>query len=149
MKFGTLPLIIVITALVIMGFTPPGTTTPPGNGQVEVIIENITYQPCEITINAGTTVNWTNMDSFEHTMVSGTRGAQTNIFRCIRRCRWAFQLHVWRTRHLWLLLKHPCWHGWHCDRRVTILNDHSILSPKLHVGFPWKRIWRYDLSKHK
>jgi plastocyanin len=59
----------------------PATAAPTQAGrQVEVVMRNITYMPQEITVPPGTTVVWTNEDSFEHTVTSGTRGNPSGLF---------------------------------------------------------------------
>jgi plastocyanin len=46
-----------------------GSTTP---GTNEVFIENMAFNPSVITINAGTTITWTNKDAVGHTVTSTT-----------------------------------------------------------------------------
>ncbi len=38
----------------------------------DVIIQNFAFNPSDLTVTAGTTVRWTNMDSSEHTATSQT-----------------------------------------------------------------------------
>ena len=40
-----------------------------------VVMQNTTFVPSSITVSVGTTVTWTNQDSFAHTVESGVRGA--------------------------------------------------------------------------
>jgi plastocyanin len=59
-----------------------GDTAPPmtGGEEVEIVMQNTTFQPAEITIQAGTRVTWSNDDPFPHTVTSGTRGDPTDLF---------------------------------------------------------------------
>lgn len=52
--------------------TPGGdaTTTPGDAGEAEVVMVNTSFQPDELTVSVGTTVTWTNQDSFAHTTTS-------------------------------------------------------------------------------
>lgn len=47
---------------------------------VDVSMVNITFQPQTVTINAGDTVRWTNIDSFDHTTTSGTGCAPNGMW---------------------------------------------------------------------
>lgn len=47
-------------------------TEPPGAN--EVFMRSIAFDPPEITINAGESVTWTNMDILPHTATSGNPG---------------------------------------------------------------------------
>lgn len=49
-------------------------------GEVEVLMENIVYNPPQITVAPGTTVVWTNLDEVVHTVTSGTRENPDGIF---------------------------------------------------------------------
>ncbi|MGE5431846.1 MAG: plastocyanin/azurin family copper-binding protein [Syntrophomonadaceae bacterium] len=40
----------------------------------QVMMKNMSFSPSSISVNAGTTVTWTNMDSYAHTVTSGTPG---------------------------------------------------------------------------
>lgn len=46
----------------------------------EVLMENIAFNPQELTVEAGTTVTWTNEDGVSHTVTSGTPGNPTDLF---------------------------------------------------------------------
>jgi plastocyanin len=48
--------------------TPQATNTPVGGGTVEVAIQNFAFTPQNI--NAGTTVRWTNNDTYQHSATS-------------------------------------------------------------------------------
>lgn len=48
--------------------TPQASTTP--NGNVNVNIQNFAFQPQNLTVNVGTTVHWTNLDSAPHSATS-------------------------------------------------------------------------------
>jgi plastocyanin len=64
------------------GEAASGPTEAPmaGSGEAQVTMRNRTFQPAEITVAPGTTVTWTNDDSFAHTVTSGTRGSPTDLF---------------------------------------------------------------------
>ncbi len=50
---------------------PPEETAPGASTEtVEVKIQGFSFDPAELTIAAGTTVKWTNMDSAKHTITS-------------------------------------------------------------------------------
>jgi len=61
---------------VVTGTTDMGTT----GDEVEVVMENIQFNPPQITIPAGTTVVWTNIDTVIHTVTSGTRENPDGLF---------------------------------------------------------------------
>lgn len=59
----------------------PGTGGTGGNtNTAEVIMQNKAFSPANVTVTAGTTVNWTNKDPFQHTVTSGTPGAPDGKF---------------------------------------------------------------------
>ncbi len=67
--------------------TPTVTTTgTSGGGSVcpattcAVIIRNLAFEPPTLTINRGTIVTWLNLDTVNHTLVSGTPGSPSNVF---------------------------------------------------------------------
>ena len=45
-----------------------GLAGEPGNGPVEVKIDNYSFMPADITVSAGTTVTWVNHDDVPHTV---------------------------------------------------------------------------------
>jgi len=47
-----------------------GTEANPPAAEVPVKIDNFTFEPQEITVDAGTTVKWVNRDDIPHTVVS-------------------------------------------------------------------------------
>lgn len=49
------------------GGSTKGTGGPAAN---EVLIQNMAFNPATITVNAGTTVTWTNKDAIAHTVTS-------------------------------------------------------------------------------
>ncbi len=59
-----------IMGLAMLEGCPPG--PPPGPN--EVFMRSIAFDPPEITINAGESVTWTNMDIVPHTATSGSPG---------------------------------------------------------------------------
>jgi plastocyanin len=68
--------VVVCTALVaVIGWTAGSRThmfaagaASPGNGPVEVKIDNYSFTPADITVSAGTTVTWVNQDDVPHTV---------------------------------------------------------------------------------
>ncbi len=56
--------------------TEPAPTPEP----VQVAMVNVTFEPREITVKPGTTVIWTNEDSFAHTITAGTREQPSGLF---------------------------------------------------------------------
>lgn len=46
----------------------------------QVTIQNFEFTPANLTIMAGDTVVWTNLDGFQHTVTSGTPGHQSGVF---------------------------------------------------------------------
>ena len=49
------------------GYTTP---TPPASSAPEVSIYNMAFSPASLTVAKGTTVKWTNNDSYPHTVTS-------------------------------------------------------------------------------
>jgi plastocyanin len=49
---------------------PVGNTPPPGTNNVT--IQSMAFSPATITVTAGATVKWTNMDAIAHTVTSDT-----------------------------------------------------------------------------
>lgn len=43
-------------------------------GTYEVWIQHDSYYPCDITVDSGTTVTWTNKDNYIHTVTSNING---------------------------------------------------------------------------
>lgn len=69
----------------IYGGAPEPTEAPagePAEGETEadVVMQDISFQPQEITVEPGTTVTWQNEDNFGHTVTAGTRGTPTDLF---------------------------------------------------------------------
>ena len=54
-----------------------GNNTP---GPNDVFIQGMAFSPANKTISVGTTIKWTNYDSFAYTVTSGVPGSQTNLF---------------------------------------------------------------------
>lgn len=48
----------------------PVTTARADDTNLEIYIDNFTFQPAELSIKVGTTVTWTNRDDIPHTVVS-------------------------------------------------------------------------------
>jgi plastocyanin len=51
-----------------------------GPGPNEVWMQNTSFNPSSITVDAGTTITWTNKDNVTHTATSGTPGNPDGIF---------------------------------------------------------------------
>jgi len=51
-----------------------------GPGPNEVWMQNTAFNPSTITVDAGTTITWTNKDNMTHTVTSGTPGNPNGIF---------------------------------------------------------------------
>jgi plastocyanin len=49
-------------------------------GPDEVWMQNTAFNPSTITVDAGTTITWTNKDNMTHTATSGTPGNPDGIF---------------------------------------------------------------------
>lgn len=58
---------------------PATPQTEPGLPVVEVKISNFSFQPAEITIKAGQTVRWVNLDSAPHKVASNPHPAHTDL----------------------------------------------------------------------
>ncbi|MCU7495386.1 MAG: amidase [Ignavibacteria bacterium] len=65
----------------------PGGSNPGGGGTdtskgttYQVMMKNTSFSPSAITVTAGTTVTWTNMDSYAHTVTSGVPGSPDGKF---------------------------------------------------------------------
>lgn len=56
--------------------TAPGT----GSNANEVVMQNSAFSPSSLTVTAGTTVTWTNKDSYNHTVTSGSPNAPDGKF---------------------------------------------------------------------
>lgn len=60
--------------------TPGPTPTPGATGTMPVTIVNMSFNPRVITVHAGSVVVWTNKDSVQHTVTSGTPGSPNGTF---------------------------------------------------------------------
>jgi plastocyanin len=68
-----LALVLTLAACAPKPTPTPAVTEPPSGTSMEteeVKIQGFTFDPIELTIAAGTTVKWTNMDSARHTITS-------------------------------------------------------------------------------
>lgn len=59
---------------------PTATPTTSANRTVEMEIKLFQFEPPTITVDAGTTIVWTNRDDIQHTITSGTPDAPTGRF---------------------------------------------------------------------
>ncbi|MGE5431986.1 MAG: plastocyanin/azurin family copper-binding protein [Syntrophomonadaceae bacterium] len=56
-------------------------STPVSTGSTnQVVMQNSSFSPASLTVTAGTTVTWTNKDSYDHTVTSGTPSAPDGKF---------------------------------------------------------------------
>jgi plastocyanin len=65
--------VTAVAGLVLMAGTQRGLAAGPGDKPpdgIEVKIDNFSFGPTTLTVNAGTTVTWTNRDDVPHTVVS-------------------------------------------------------------------------------
>lgn len=46
----------------------------------QVMMQNTSFQPQELSVQPGATVTWTNEDNFAHTVTAGTRGNPSGLF---------------------------------------------------------------------
>lgn len=84
---GFLPAAVIIVAMLLTACSGnagntaiPGSPTTSSGSETTVIMKNLKFVPAKLTIKAGTTVKWTNQDSFAHTVTSGTRDNPTTLF---------------------------------------------------------------------
>jgi len=70
-NFGSRPSSALLGVAVIL--IALAVTTPALAADLEVKIENFTFNPQKITVKAGTTVNWTNVDDIPHTVEATTK----------------------------------------------------------------------------
>lgn len=84
---GFLPAAVIIGAMLLTACSGnagntaiPGSPTTSSGSETTVIMKNLKFVPAKLTIKAGTTVKWTNQDSFAHTVTSGTRDNPTTLF---------------------------------------------------------------------
>lgn len=56
------------------------TTNPQTPAANEVLMQSNTFSPATMTVTAGTTVTWTNKDSYNHTVTSGAPGTPDGKF---------------------------------------------------------------------
>ncbi len=54
--------------------------TPTSPAQNEVLMQSSKFVPANLTITKGTKITWTNKDSYDHTVTSGTPGHPTGLF---------------------------------------------------------------------
>ena len=67
---------LVLSAMAGLLFTSMVAAGPARADEVEVSVDNFTYNPQQITVKAGTTVVWINHDDIPHTVTS-----KTGVFR--------------------------------------------------------------------
>ncbi len=82
-------IIVILTVFALMSVTgcyknQDYSTTPNNNGGTpganEIFMQGMTFTPADRTISAGTTITWTNKDSYAHTVTSGTPGSPSGLF---------------------------------------------------------------------
>ena len=65
-------------------------TTRPEPETMEVKIDNFTFGPPELTVNAGTTITWTNRDDIPHTVVSTDKVFKSKVLDTDERFSFTF-----------------------------------------------------------
>jgi amicyanin len=65
-------------------------TTRPEPGTMEVKIDNFTFGPPELTVNAGATITWTNRDDIPHTVVSTDKMFKSKVLDTDERFSFTF-----------------------------------------------------------
>jgi len=76
--------LLLITAMLLISCMPETPTespeVPKETGEAVVTMQNLSFEPAELIISAGTTVTWTNEDNVGHTVTAGTIGSPTGLF---------------------------------------------------------------------
>lgn len=82
--FSTTLTLIVLATLTAVGVgcggSEPEQSDPAGSTGAEVMIKTFMYDPSPLTVQAGTTVTFTNEDKILHTVTAGTREKPTGEF---------------------------------------------------------------------
>lgn len=65
--------------LIVLGTTGSAAAAPRPATTVMVTIQNFAFSPASLTIQAGDTVSWTNLDSASHSAVTGQAGFATTV----------------------------------------------------------------------
>jgi amicyanin len=65
-------------------------TTRPEPETMEVKIDNFTFGPPELTVNAGTTITWTNRDDIPHTVVNTDKVFKSKVLDTDERFSFTF-----------------------------------------------------------
>ena len=76
-KKTRLIVILIITTLLVVGCTQDSDVE---ELEANVFLRDLTYEPAELTVSAGTTVTFINEDNETHTIVAGTRDVPTGEF---------------------------------------------------------------------
>lgn len=76
-KSTRLIVILIITALLMIGCSQDSDVE---ELESNVFLQDLTYEPAELTVSAGTRVTFINEDDEVHTIVAGNRGAPTGEF---------------------------------------------------------------------
>ena len=63
--------LLVTSGLALLGASAGCPTVAPQPAENQVLMRNLAFDPPEITITAGETVTWINMDQVDHTATSG------------------------------------------------------------------------------
>ncbi|MCL5030179.1 MAG: cupredoxin domain-containing protein [Bacteroidetes bacterium] len=85
-KLSFINLLFVITFVLIFSscknnnYSTNPTPTSGSPVQNEVWMQNSKFNPASLTIAKGTKITWTNKDSYDHTVTSGTPGHPTGLF---------------------------------------------------------------------
>jgi amicyanin len=76
-KFGSRPSAVLVGAAAILISLALATRVLAAD--LEVKIENFTFNPQKITVKAGTTVTWINADDIPHTVVATTKDFKSKV----------------------------------------------------------------------
>jgi plastocyanin len=69
-RYRTLRTVAGVAALWLLAASSPSSAAPPDPGQV--VIKDFMFRPMSLTVKAGSTVIWANMDDEPHSVVSDT-----------------------------------------------------------------------------
>ena len=69
--------VVVLAALAGCGGDDPSPSSASGDVAAEVTVETFDFQPDPLTVEAGTTIRFENLDKIDHTVTAGTREAPT------------------------------------------------------------------------
>jgi plastocyanin len=71
-KFLIIGILVLVVIVSVSGCTNNNTPTTTNLGANTIAIQNFAFNPATLTVKAGTTVTWTNLDSTNHPVASDT-----------------------------------------------------------------------------